>query len=207
MTALLEVDVVEPCGPALPINGPEQGVIKEARRRQLRRRLLIAIVALGAGVAAIIAYRGADGGTTSKPPSQPHLRSAATAAAAGPSKLFVQPPGLGVACHPANTIACDRIGLEVWLRRPATAVRATIAGRPVTFDPSSSSPPHNGQRTFFDGFLQRAGIVSQFHVKPDPEGRWYGSDAPSAAVRLWVDYGHGTTMSTEVNAVLTPGFG
>jgi hypothetical protein len=43
--------------------------------------------------------------------------------------LFSESPYMGVACHIPNSIACDRIGLTVWLRRPALTVTATISGR------------------------------------------------------------------------------
>jgi hypothetical protein len=38
--------------------------------------------------------------------------------------LFSQPPYVGVACPTANSIACDRVGLAIWLRRPAARVNA-----------------------------------------------------------------------------------
>ena len=43
---------------------------------------------------------------------------------------FAQDPSMGVACHVPNWIGCDRVGLAVWLRRPAIAVSATIPARP-----------------------------------------------------------------------------
>src|SRR5438270_737090 len=49
-------------------------------------------------------------------------------------RVFSKDPYMGVACHVANSIACDRVGLAVWLRRPAIAVSASIAGAILKLD-------------------------------------------------------------------------
>jgi hypothetical protein len=41
--------------------------------------------------------------------------------------LFQQPM-IGVACHGANVTTCGRIGIAVWLNRPAKSVDAELAG-------------------------------------------------------------------------------
>jgi hypothetical protein len=114
---------------------------------------------------------------------------------------------MGVACRVANSIACDRVGLAVWLRRPAVSVDATIAGRRLKLDdPSWSGRAREGLRTMFAGFLQPAGLA-QLRVRPNASGRWYGVNAPSPTVRVWIDYGHGRYAATDVSVLLTAGWG
>jgi hypothetical protein len=193
---------------ALPPDEHQQGVIEEARRRQRRRHGgILVVVVLGALAATLATYRSSGGHAHATRVAASHPPSVTRGAIQRPTSLFVEPPGLGVACPVADSIACDRVGLEVWLRRPAVAISATIAGRRVRFDPQASSPLRHGRRTFFDGYLDRAGIETYFHVKPDADLHWNGSHAPSTAVRLRIDYGNGATVSTQIKAQLTPGFG
>ena len=118
---------------------------------------------------------------------------------------------MGVACPVANSIACDRVGLAVWLRRPAKTVTATIAGVPVALDwhgdrPPTATPPR--LRRAFDGFLRPAGIVSRLHVTPVPGStRWLGSGAPSPLVTFRVDYGDGRVAVTRERVQLAAGWG
>lgn len=118
---------------------------------------------------------------------------------------------MGVACPVANSIACDRVGLAVWLRRPARAVTATIAGAPVALDWHGDQPPASGAsgpRRAFDGYLQPAGIVTRLHVTPESGGlRWFGDGAPSPVVRFRIDYGHGRVVRTQQPVELAAGWG
>lgn len=119
--------VTEPAGPVEALNA---GVIEEARRRQRRRRLRAAVVAaaLAAGIAAYVAAR-ADRPSARVSPSQD-----GPTAFVVPAAVLSRAPYMGVACATPNGIACDRVGLAIWLRRPATSVSATIAGRPLKLD-------------------------------------------------------------------------
>jgi hypothetical protein len=66
---------------------------------------------------------------------------------------------MAVACHIPNSIACDRVGLAVWLRHPALSISATIAGAPLQLNnPDWSGPARHGRRRMFAGFLHPAWI-------------------------------------------------
>jgi hypothetical protein len=101
--------------------------------------------------------------------------------------LFSQPPYMGVSCGVANSIACDRVGLTIWLRRPAQAVIAAIAGSTFPLDnPAWSGPPRHGQRTVFAGFLHPAGITTRLGVTTEQGTHWDGSDGPDPLVTLTI---------------------
>ena len=172
----------------------------EARHRQWRRWTAISAIGAVVVLAAVVVLRHA-----SAPPPTAPVTSAA------PGRVFSQAPYMGVACPVANSIACDRVGLAVWLRRPAVTVSATLAGRPLALNwhgdtPPASAPQH--VRAAFDGYLQPAGIVSRLHVAPEAGGRrWYGDGAPSPLVRFRIDYGHGTVVLTQEHVMLAAGWG
>ena len=123
--------------------------------------------------------------------------------------VFAQDPDLGVACRIPSWIGCDRVGLAVWLRRPALAVSATIAGSPLRLnDPMWSGPVRNGRRTMFAGFLQPAGITTRLHVKPDPGTQsWIGSHQPAPTIWFRISYGHGEIIVTHEDVGLRAGWG
>jgi hypothetical protein len=118
---------------------------------------------------------------------------------------------MGVACDVPNSIACDRVGLAVWLRRPAFAVGATIAGAPLKLnDPHWTWTERDGRQTLFvyAGFLQPAGLISRLHVVPEPRTpTWMGSNAPTPTVQFRIDYGHGKIVLTEEKVWLSAGWG
>ncbi|HWH11596.1 MAG TPA: hypothetical protein VG165_10760 [Solirubrobacteraceae bacterium] len=125
--------------------------------------------------------------------------------------VLAKAPYMGVSCPVANSIACDRVGLAVLLRRPAYSVTATIAGRPLDLDYRTWAPGHapRGPRTAFSGFLRPAGIVSNLHVSPD-NGRdgWFGTRFPEPPlVRLRVRYAGGNTITTQLRVNLATGWG
>jgi hypothetical protein len=118
---------------------------------------------------------------------------------------------MGVACHIPNSITCDRIGLAVWLRRPAT-VTATIAGARLTLnDPTWSYVAHSRRSTLYvyAGFLQPAGLTTRLGLLPDglSLNSWYGGNAPSPLVRFRIDYGQGTIVATQERVYLSAGWG
>ncbi len=140
----------------------------------LRRGLAILLVLLTAGLVAVLG----------------------TGATRPPGAVFVQDPYMGVSCHIANSIACDRVGLSVWLARPAI-VTATIDGAPLRLDdPDWSYATSQGRKPLFvyAGFLQPAGISTRLHL-PDP------------LVRFRIDYGHGDVVTTQEHVWLNAGWG
>jgi hypothetical protein len=130
---------------------------------------------------------------------------------------------MGVACPKANAIGCDRVGLAVWLRRPAVSVSATIAGWPLKLDWAGDRPSRylrHEPRRAFDGFLQPAGLAAHLHVRPDAtsgldgpfcgcaEGRvWLGDDPPTPLVRLTIRYPDASTVVTQRRVTLSAGWG
>jgi hypothetical protein len=117
---------------------------------------------------------------------------------------------MGVACHIPNSIACDRVGLAVWLQRPAT-VSATIAGAPLKLnDPTWSYVARSGRRAVYvyAGFLQPAGLTTRLHVTPEANTpTWLGSNAPSPTVWFRLDFGRGKVVITHENVFLSAGWG
>jgi hypothetical protein len=128
---------------------------------------------------------------------------------------------MGVACPQPNAIACDRVGLAVWLKRPAISVNASIAGQPLELDwfGEEHRAPSNKPRTEFAGYLQPAGLTTRLHVKPtkgpsvDPVCGcrvgpvWLGADSPSPIVRLQIEYANHTRVLTQLRVGLAAGWG
>jgi hypothetical protein len=125
----------------------------------------------------------------------------------------------------ANSIACDRVGLAVWLKRSAVSVNATIAGAPLALDWFGDErllTPGVGHRDF-DGYLQPAGIVSRLHVHPvegseflTKHGRphvivshqmWFGAGNARPLIRLTIHYANGQTLITQLRVGLAAGWG
>ena len=179
------------------VEAPDAGVIKEARARQSRHRVVGAVV--GVAVLAVVAYLGAGGGAggAPSPGSRPARPGTSTTEAA--AVVFAQDPSMGVACHVPNWMGCDRVGLAVWLRHPAIAVTATIAGARLRLNnPEWSGPSHNGRRTMFAGFLQPAGLTTRLHVVPEPGTQtWLGSNQPTPTIWFRIDYGHRVVVTHE----------
>jgi hypothetical protein len=185
--------------------------------RRRRRRVVLGCVAAAMVVGALFA------GSAIVPPG---TRRGGTAQVA-PSRVLSRSPDLGVSCPVANSIACNRVGLAVWLKRPALSVTATIAGASFALDyrgdlESASQRP----RLAFDGFLERAGIMSRMHVEPvegsvvvrrhghwvvvNRHRMWYGEYrrvAPGATVRLVIRDRSGRTVVTHVRVGLSTGWG
>jgi hypothetical protein len=193
-----------------PVEALDAGVIEEARARQRRHRIVAAVLVVALAALGVGAYFGADGRSpagSSGSRSPAHSGPSATAAA---TVVFARDPDMGVACHIPSWIGCDRVGLAVWLRRPAVAVSATIAGSPLKLnDPAWSGPLRNGRRTMFAGFLQPAGIIFRLHVKPDDAGvqSWLGSNQPTPTVWFRIDYGHRNVVVTHEDVGLRAGWG
>jgi hypothetical protein len=194
------------------------GVIETARRRQHRRRLRLAlalVLAIAIGAAVANSLRGAQ--HTAKVNGRP-VRGLPLLA---PAAVLSQNPYMGVACPQPNAIACDRVGLAVWLKRPAISVNATMGGQPLKRDWFGEQPHFatNKPRTAFDGYLQPAGLITRLHVKPtegpsiDPVCGcrvgpiWYGANAPEPIVHLQIEYPNHTRVATQLHVGLAAGWG
>jgi hypothetical protein len=186
-------------------------IIQEAWEHRRRRRHTIAAAALVSAVAVGIGIVAGLAGNGSGSPSGKPSSAEAEAIAVAPSTVLSQTPYMGVRCPVANSIACDRVGLAVWLRRPALSVTAVIAGARLVLDYDGEFRHiGDGPRTIFDGFLQPAGIVSRFHVHPVGRQMWFGDarhyPAPFS-VRLTIHEPGGRTVITHTDVGLSTGWG
>src|SRR2546429_277960 len=95
----------ESCAARLPRTSRGPPDVSPGVRRSLRLSCLALLVSASA--------------CGSQPGQRPtaHRRAAPDAAEAPAKRLLARSPYLGVACPTANSIACDRVGLAVWLRR------------------------------------------------------------------------------------------
>jgi hypothetical protein len=120
-------------------------------------------------------------------------------------RLLSREPDVGVACPRANSIACDRVGLALWLEVPARRVTATIDGRALRLRPSRW---RNRQAPWI-GYLQPAGLLDgPLKVTPD-RGRdhWEGRHPKTAHVVVRLTRPDGTRAVTRVQVPLLAGWG
>lgn len=186
-------------------------------RRRRYRRFGVGLLTAGA-ITALVSIalshgHGVAAGSTASPADE-----------VASSTVLSRSPYLGVRCPIADSIACDRVGLAVWLKRPALSVTATIAGAPVNLDWFGEERRiHGVARRAFDGYLQPAGIVSRLHVRPvegtevlTKNGRtrlvnshqmWFGVGNAQPLVRLTIRYPDGRTLTTRLHVGLAAGWG
>ena len=120
-------------------------------------------------------------------------------------RLLSREPDIGVACPRANSIACDRVGLALWLGVPARRVSATIDGRALVLHPSRA---RNRQAPWI-GYLQPAGLLDgELKITPD-RGRdyWAGRHPKSARLVVRVTRPDGRRAVTRLNVALVAGWG
>ena len=120
-------------------------------------------------------------------------------------RLLSRAPYLGVACPEANSIACDRVGLAVWLRHAATSVTATINGRALRL--RAGRP--DGRGAWYLGYLQPAGMLDgPLKVTPD-RGRysWQGRHPKDALVSIQIRRTGGRVDDASLSVPLRAGWG
>ncbi len=113
-------------------------------------------------------------------------------------------PLLGVACPVGNSIACDRVGIGVHLRRAATLVVVQVAGRLVTL-----SPPMFPRDDLWLGYLSDAGLRRgplKVHIPPSTH-LWLGTPEVSTRVRVTAFFPNGRAATLSAGVLLNPGFG
>jgi hypothetical protein len=144
------------------------------------------------------------------------LASAAQGRTAARGSLrLAQHPYAGVRCPQPNSIACDRIGLAVWLVRPAVRLTATVAGKQIPM--AVPSRVRNGpggyycaRSCYFEGALHPAGLLAPgpLHIRPDA-GRydWQGSHPRPLRVVLVAVYRDGSSAAATVRVWLHAGWG
>lgn len=126
-------------------------------------------------------------------------------------QVLSRAPYMGVSCPRANSIACDRVGLAIGLRKPARSVIAVVGGRRFALDDGElrGSPKPHGIRRAFAGFLQPAGLRNgPLRVQVENgRNRWTGVKPVNARVRLLVTYANGTEATTSLTVPLMAGWG
>lgn len=138
-----------------------------------------------------------------RPPA--HLRLAFGLACPKPvaaETVLSRAPSVGVACRQPNSIACDRVGLAVWLRRPAVRVIARIDGRALRLHRLRGS-------TGWIGYRQPAGLLDgPLRVTPD-RGRdsWQGTHPKNAHLVIEPTRADGKTEMTRLTVPLRAGWG
>ena len=167
------------------------------RRRGRRRQWLIALL-LGAAAFAALTTRS--------------VTSGAAVTAVRSAQLVRAGSYLAIHCPQPNSIACDQLALAVRLKRPATAVTATIDGHSWPMNrrgdvlDASRTP-----RRQFDGYFSHAGIESRLHVHPQQPGDIFVNSARSPGipvlVSLLVELPSGRELSTRLRLYLADGWG
>jgi hypothetical protein len=123
-------------------------------------------------------------------------------------------PYLGVSCPRPSRIACDRVGLDLVLRRDARSVVATVAGRRLRLV-TPGPIPHDAGAVGRDwgGYLEDVGLRregSPFHIPPGgrPPDRWGGQPPVYLPMRVAIVYPGGRRETLRMPPVfLSPGFG
>jgi hypothetical protein len=132
------------------------------------------------------------------PPPRTDTVAAPLALLSGIALALAQPPLVGVACPTPNVTTCGRLGIAVWLERPARGATAELAGARVRL--------HAG------GLGGRGPTYWEGYVRIDPKRlglppRWYGSaPARTLVVRLAIRYPRGTARGA-VRVRVRPGWG
>ena len=111
-------------------------------------------------------------------------------------------PYLGVACGVANVISCNRVGVGVRLRQPATLITVQLAGRTVTL-----SPPSDRGSDVWLGYLDDAGLGHGPLAVKARGGHWYGEPPVTARVVLTAFFADGTIAVMRGGDSLYAGFG
>lgn len=113
-------------------------------------------------------------------------------------------PSLGVSCSTPSSIACDRVGVGVHLRRPAALVVVQLAGRLVTLSPPTDPGTDLWIGYLFDGGLRhgplKVRIAAGAHL-------WFGSPEVNPRVRVTAFFPGGDAATTAATVLLHPGFG
>ena len=182
-------------------------LIEEARRHRRRRWLMWTAAVMSVAALAVVLGLSASGGGGTPTQSSRVSRLRGPGKIEAPRLVFLQNPYMGISCRLPNSVACDRVGLAVWLRRPAV-VTATIDGLALSLnDPTWSEAFPTGRPTNFmyAGFLQPADMTTRMHVPPS--SMLFVKPLPSPSVWFRIDFGHGNVVLTHKDVQLEPGWG
>jgi hypothetical protein len=184
-------------------------LIAESWERNHRRRMRLLLAATASVSGTVLIWWASGLGT-------PTAGGGAAAVTVRPSAVLVRSPYMGIAtCHEAqtsraqNSNSCYRIGLAVWLKRPAEAVRATVGNDTLALNhtdrrwiPMTSSV----QRREFIGFFKPTGIVPSAYPRTN-KATYRTAGTPFAAVKLTIVNSQGRTLITRLRVPVEPGWG
>jgi hypothetical protein len=177
-------------------------LIAEAWEQHHRRRNRLLIAgATSVVVAALIWLASGGPGTRAGGGGQP---SAGTVNVR-PSAVLARAPYMGIAvCHTKSS-ACYRVGVAVWLKRPAQSVTATSAGVSTSLNRTDRRGIQiiaSTRRREFIGFFRTPGIVPRSYLTTPDATR-----LPIDIVKLTIGNGHGGTVVTRVRVPVQAGWG
>ena len=148
--------------------------------------------------------------TSGRPPEHLRLPFGTGACPARPAevpsrRVLRREPYLGVSCPTANSFACDRVGLALWLRGEPQRVTARVAGRPLRLE----QPDRRADGPPWIGYLQPAGLLGgALRLTPD-RGRfhWEGRHPRDARIVIDVTRRDGAKLRTRLTVPLRAGWG
>jgi len=111
-------------------------------------------------------------------------------------------PFLGVACPAPGSIACDRVGIGVHLRRAATLVTVQVAGRLVTLSPPTDPPDDLWLGYLFDAGLRHGLLKVHISARAAPVVRQPGGLPAGARDRVLP---HGPRCHAQCERPASPG--
>lgn len=182
-------------------------LIAESWERSRRRRVRLLLVAAASVVGTALIWWVSGLGTTT-------AGGGAGAVRVRPSAVLARSPYMGIAtCRQAQSSpapdTCYRVGLAVWLKRPAETVRATGANGSLALShtnhrwiPMTSSV----QGREFIGFFKPTGIVPSAYPRTN-KATYATPGTPVAAVELTIVNRQGRTLITRVRVPVEPGWG
>jgi hypothetical protein len=176
-----------------------RALFDEAWRRTRRRRLLVAATLVAAGAVAVAVAVAQSAGDRSVP------------AAAPPATLALpRDPGMGVACPEPNSIACDRIGIAVWLDSAPRRLVARVGGRSVVLrDAHIRCGADASCPRLYQAMLQPAGLLDGARKVTPDEGRyrWLGRHPVVGTLTVTATYRDGSRAVATRRVPLAPGWG
>lgn len=176
-------------------------LMAEAWEQHHRRRARLSLAAVASVFVAALAWWALDG-----PGRTAGGGASASSVSVRPSVVLARSPYMGIAdCHPRLSV-CYRVGLAVWLKRPAQSVTAKSAGVTLSLDRTDNGRGIEmisfARRREFIGFFKPGGIVPHAYLRtPD------ATDTPVAVVSLTINMGRGRSFVTRLRVPVEAGWG
>ena len=108
-------------------------------------------------------------------------------------------PYLGLRCHNPKVLRCGRVGLAVWLARPARSVTAVVHGHEVVLRTHTRGTGSYRRGLFWEGAFADPGAQRIADA--------FGSASGSVTVRLRVVANDGSIGNTSSTVPLSEGYG